>query len=164
MNEPQEPPASTNDAPNAPAPYAYTGEVPYNVLALLKDTRAWVRFVAVVWALANAFMVLMGLTFLTVGSAMMGPGGQRLPGWMGLVYVAMGAFWAFPLVQLFRFSGTVDSLLADGRTATLEQALDFQRSFWKALGVMTLVALGAYALTCVVAMFMGMATAMRGGH
>lgn len=61
-----------------------------------------------------------------------------------------------PATYLARYASRIASLRGTGRVDDLERALEAQKSFWKFVGLATVVVFGVYLLIFLVAIFAGM--------
>jgi hypothetical protein len=151
--------AGARSAPIAPAP----GGPSANAVDLLRRTRPWAMFLAILGFIGGGVMALATL-FMGIGAAAgasdFGGGGDT-----GIV-VALAAFYAvaaamylFVSVLLFKFGRAIGYLVQFNRNDELEEALDAQRRFWKAMGVIAIVTMALM----VVAMIGGAAFAIYEG-
>ncbi|BDU74324.1 DUF4339 domain-containing protein [Mesoterricola silvestris] len=124
--------------------------VPAAVVEALRATRPWVRFMGVLGILGTVFLAVIALVFLgmTQGPLRGMPQGLRmvLPGF----YLVMAAFQVPPVIFLNRYASRITDLLADGGPEALAEALRAQKSFWRYVGIMTLVVLCLYILGALV--------------
>jgi hypothetical protein len=150
------------------------GAITEVVLKHLKGTKGWVKLMAILCFMLGGLMVMGGLAFLAFGLfgsslvAAMGDQGSQLAGIggaiggavIGLVYAALGAIYFVPGFKLWNYASTIEDLLKDRAVVTLEKALDYQRSFWKFVGVFTIVMISLYVLLIVgMVIFAGIAGA-----
>ncbi len=151
-------------APSAPAErqegVALVGlAVTAAMLDHLRLTRPWVRFLAVMGFIGLGFtgfagLMLLVIAFLPSSSKSGLPGGPA----MGLGYLVLSAVYLWPVLALHRFGRGLTRLLADGNGEALEGALRQQFSFWKAVGIFTIVMLGLVVLMIPVAVVVGVAS------
>ena len=139
MNAPNPYAAPQTDPTATPGmwPMPEAGIVTAEVLRSMRETRPWVRFLAVMGFIGSGLVVLSGLGMLGT----MGP-----MSWIGLVYLLMAALYFFPALHLHRYAGSISALVANPMTVTLEDALRHQKSFWRLTGIMTLCVLVLYGL------------------
>lgn len=145
--------------PMALAPPQEGGAVQAAVVDALRATRPWVRFMGILGILGTVLLVVVALVFLgmTQGPLRGMPSAMRvvLPG----LYLVMAAFQVPPVLFLNRYASRITDLLRDGSPEALAEALRAQKSFWRYVGIMTLVVLCIYVLAAVVgigaAVFMG---------
>lgn len=159
---PDEPPASEfYEQAAAPmqsvAPIAYQSQGAEGVPAtprtvdLLRQTKPWVRLFSILMFIAAGLMVLVGSVALAAsifGAVAAHGRASGLFGILGLigtiVYVGIGVLYAFPALFLGRYASRIDKLIRSGNSADLESALEAQRSFWKFVGIFTVVVVGLY--------------------
>jgi hypothetical protein len=135
---------------------------------LMRRTRPWVLFLAVLGAISSAFMLLGALAVVALGGAatkaMMGKDMEGAPAWLPMliagVYALVAALYVIPVVKLFKYSGAINALARTRSLRDLEAAIDYQRSFWKFVGLMTAIVIGVYLLLAIVIGGMGAAAAM----
>lgn len=145
---------------NAPPPQAlgyanaYTGNsvtcTPRAILAL-RQTRPWVRFIAVLLMIGGGFIALAGI-IMAIGLLSQSSRGPtrnfEIIAFLG--YVVAGILYAVPALLLNRYASRITDLLSFGREDNLEAALEAQKSFWKFVGILMLVVIGLYLLAIVV--------------
>ncbi len=144
------------------------------VLKHLKGTKGWVKLVAILCFMGGGLMVMGGLVFLAFGLfgssllASMGEQGNQLASIggavggavIGLVYAGLGAIYFVPGFKLWNYASSIEDLLKDRAVVTLEKALDYQRSFWKFVGVFVIVMICVYLVLIVgMVIFGGIAAA-----
>jgi hypothetical protein len=137
---------------------------------LMRRTRPWVVFLAVLGAIGSVFLIIGALGALALGGAatkaMMGSELEGAPTWLPMalaaVYVVIALLYVMPVIKMFKYSGAVKSLVRTRSLRDLESALEHQRSFWKFIGLTTAVFMAVYVLIAVVAIGFGAAAAMNG--
>jgi hypothetical protein len=133
--------------------------VPSEVIELLRQTKPWVTFLAVLGFIATGLMVLGGL-FMTVAGGVAGQKGT-FPGALGLLYLAFGIIYVFPSLFLMRYGNAIRQLTTGGGVPALTEAIKQQKSFWRLVGIMTVVVMCLYAVALVGMVIFGVATAMK---
>lgn len=73
----------------------------------------------------------------------------------GLVYLLMGIFMFWLSFKLFSYGSAIGVLRVTGSIQHLELALDRQRSYWKAVGIMVLIVICLYLVAIVVLLGFG---------
>ncbi len=125
---------------------------------MLRQTKPWVRFMSVIMFIGSGFMVLGG------GFMMMAAGVAGAPGVpgaiIGLIYIAMAILYIIPAVFLWRYADRIASFLVRRTPDSLGYALEAQKSFWKFVGILTLIVLCIYALIALFGIFGAIATTM----
>ncbi|MBT8200854.1 MAG: hypothetical protein HKN03_04125 [Acidimicrobiales bacterium] len=101
----------------------------------LAATRPWVRFMAIVAYIGTAFVVLSALV-VVVASATQDGGGAMF---LGLVYLLLAATYFFVARHLMAYATGISAYLASSRVADLNRALKAQTSFWRLVGILTII-------------------------
>lgn len=146
--------------PPSPAALPVPGGVSEDTLALLRATKPWVRLLSVLGFIGLGFLVLGSLAFLLI--PMGGMGAMSLGPKVAItsVYLAMGCVQFPAVLFLSRYASRIGNLAASGAPADLEEALRAQKSFWKYVGILTLVMIGFYVVVIVIALGVGGAALM----
>lgn len=143
-----------------PSPVPVVAEPPAaslrTIAATLGATEMWVRVVAFVAAGSVVLMILMGLLIGVAGLV----GGQPAMGLLIFVYPLVSMLYVPPAVYLFRYARQIRAFVAGGQQATLELALDAQRSFWKYVAILLLVTVGLSAVVVGLAVVAGVIAAI----
>ena len=117
-------------------------------------TAKWSKFYAVLSFIGVAICVLMGILLLVSGhfmakiqpdlsAAMLAP--------LGLVYIIIGGVLVMPALYLLQFSQKAEQAIAESNTEMMEQALNRMKSYWKFMGIFTIVMLAVSLLLVPVA-------------
>lgn len=119
-----------------------------NMIGSLNATRPWVKFLAILGFVFTGLAILGGLGMMAAFSLV--PAKQGMPGFFGpvfgLIYILMGVFmYLIPCLYLLRYGQAIDGIPVSGQAA-LEQALDKQKSFWKYVGILSIVLIVLYVL------------------
>jgi hypothetical protein len=109
---------------------------------MLQQTKPWVRFISVMMFIGSAFMVLGGV-MMAAGGGMFGVGGS-IGIVMGAVYIGMAACYVIPAVFLWNYADRITAFIRQRSAFTLGAALESQKSFWKFVGIMMVLALCIY--------------------
>lgn len=161
---PYEPPQAYGPVPN----FAQEANADYSsalslILEAMQRTRPWITMFAVLSFIGGAFLVLgsIGMFFAgaAAGAAAGGPALFFGPG-LGLLYLFFSAFYFVIGWLLWSYRTSIGGFLASGGSAgLLAAALDRQASFWKFVGILSLVGVALYAVLIVV----GVGAAVSGG-
>lgn len=151
------------------------GQVSAATVLALKQTRPWVLLLAILGLIVVGLMLLGGLGMLAAGAfagsvgGAGGAGGAAAPtgmptalfAGMGVGYLLIAILYLYPIIKLFKFSGAISRLSVSGAVRDLEVALQQQKSFWKFVGILTLVMMVLYAIAIMA--FAGSAMSAAGG-
>jgi hypothetical protein len=157
--DPYRPPTSADYAPSQPGPPG-GGEVPPAILELMRQTKPWVTFLAVMGFIFTGLMVLGGLAVIAAGSV----GKDKSPAALGLVYLVMAPLYIYPSICLLRYGSNIGRLLTGGGLDELVEALRNQKSFWRFAGITMVVMLVIYGLIFVGAMIYAVVNAASHLH
>jgi hypothetical protein len=137
----------------------------------LDQTRPWVRFISIMVFVGAAFMALAGLVMiaLTMAGAMAASGANAPFGAVGVVaagffYLMLACLYIAPGVFLHRYAVAIRQLKAACTSSALEDALKHQKSFWRFMGILTVVGLVICVLVLVIAIVVGVLGVMMSGR
>ncbi len=115
----------------------------------LRGTKPWVRFMSVVMFISAGLIFLAGLAIMLIPSS--GMGGYGLGPLIGILYILMGGLYLAPAFFLHQFASSISDFLNGGGDSAMENALGSQKSFWRFVGILTLIVICLYALIFVFA-------------
>lgn len=115
----------------------------------LDETRPWVRFIAILTFLVAGLMLMGGLGLLafsvlgglaaTDRAGFGAIGGAIGGGLLASLYVVMALLYLAPGTYLFRYASAIARLRATASGGALEEALKHQKSFWRFVGILTVI-------------------------
>lgn len=141
-----------------PAPQSYPAPaLSQDTVKLLDRTRPWVYFMAVLGFVSAGFMVLGGIGVGVAGLATQKPEFAIV----AILYPLLGVVYIFPSLYLYRYAARIRALAATPQLRQLEAALDAQRSFWKFVGVMTVIGIAFGILMFMFAIAAGVLAGMK---
>ena len=117
-------------------------------VALLSQTRPWVRFLSIMAFIGSGFLLLGGVAMMGL-SAVIPSMGFLQGAAIGVMYVLMAALYIYPALLLNRYAGAIGALVVTRSAASLDAALDQQKRFWRFVGIMTIGMACVYALALV---------------
>ena len=120
------------------------GTVTAKTVEMLRQTRPWVRFLAILGFIFAGLMLAIGVIGGIVGLATDGPTGLIV-----LLYVPLALIYLLPSVYLNRYAGRIRDFEANPRLEQLDGALEAQKSFWRFVGILMVVVLVLYLLIAV---------------
>ena len=146
------------------------GEVAATGRALdaLSATRPWVMLVSILLFIALAFAALFLLLALLAGVGAAFSDGGGAAGAVMLVFAVIGGLalllYFFPALFLMRYASAIGRLRNSRSSEDLESALVNQKSFWKFVGILTIVVISFYVLMFVLSLILvGVGAAGAGG-
>ena len=120
--------------------------VPQEIIVPLQRTKFWVRLISVLlWILVIAMVILGVVTGIGATSGFGASSGRAetvgfMIGFIG-VYVLIAFIYVFPAIKLWAYGSQIGRLMESRNPQDLVAALNMQRSFWKFVGIMTLISL-----------------------
>jgi hypothetical protein len=135
-------------------------------LRFLKQTKPWTRFMSIMIFISSAFMVLAGLAVSILGfglqaiqqNAAASGALTIMRALAGIIYFLIGSLYIAPGVFLWKFSDAINLLEMSHSQQSLEDALKNQKSFWRYVGIMTIIAIAAafifIAFSIIIAIFL----------
>lgn len=120
-----------------------------SIVSSLRKTRPWVLLLSVLGFIGAAFMVIAAVPML-LGSGFMATegldaagafGGASMLIGMGVFYLILGVIYFMASLYLLRYAGSIKRAVAGMQVADLEVALSQQASFWKLMGILTLISI-----------------------
>ncbi len=133
--------------------------------SFLKETAKWAYFLSILGFILIGFIVLIGIfagtIFTAMGSTMPGMGalGGSFGAIMTFVYLLLAAVYVMPVYYLFKFATNIKTAFKQNDAVALTNGLEFLKSHYKFVGILTLILLGFYALMLVFALIGGLASA-----
>jgi ABC-type glycerol-3-phosphate transport system permease component len=150
---------------------AHTGLMTPFMRQYLEQTQPWVRLMSIVLFVVAGLMIVVGLLVMTIGMA--GPSFMANAGEdagplaavgavAGVLYIAMAALYLFPGLYLHRYASAIARMKAGNAEVHAEEALKHQRSFWRFVGIATIVCIVITIGVIVIAIGAAMALGSRG--
>jgi hypothetical protein len=122
------------------------GDMSYKTLRALTKTRPWVFFVSVVCLIMAALLLLSGayLYFHYGILPQIAGSTEQLPVVMGvaLAYAALAVVYLIPGVLLWKYGARIGDFVLMPNMQRLQNAMESQLTFWRALGQMIIVVIG----------------------
>jgi hypothetical protein len=129
-----------------PPPQDSYGPITPLMIEHLRATKPWVRLMSIILFISVALILSGAVIILLVPTSMGGSGFSLL---IAVVYLAMGALYLFPAYFLHQYASSIRNLEQGGGDVAMEEALRNQKSFWRFVGIMTLVVICIYAIVLV---------------
>ena len=110
-------------------------------LEMLRQTKPWVLFMSIFLYIAGGLNVVIGL-IAAVGAAVSPRTHDSFTTAIFCLYVLVGVLYIVPAVFLTRYGSLIGRLMITRNSHTLESALEAQKSFWRYVGILTVVVFG----------------------
>ncbi len=113
-------------------------------------TRKWVRLCSIVGFIFTGLILIATLVSL-VGANLMSHLGVGARGFSGVItYLILLFFFLVPSYYLFRYASAITAVENSHSPEDLSMALEYQKSFWKFVGIVTLVYFAFLAIAIIV--------------
>jgi hypothetical protein len=127
------------------------------VQKILEGTRPWVLTLSVIGFCMAGLLVLLGVASGGLGLATRQPAALVFL----IVYPLFGLLYVFPSLYLFRYARSIRDFVSSGHEQHLENALVAQRSFWKFVGIWSIVGVVLTILGVAAALVIAAAAALH---
>lgn len=134
-----------------PSPPAHV-TVTIATLEHLRNTRPWVRLIAVLGFIECGLIGVLGLVFFVFSAGMSALAGKAgsMPTWiLGPIYLFIAALYLFLSLYLWRYANALRDLEAAPSSQPLEEAMKQQAKFWRFVGILAVAGLVLMALAIV---------------
>jgi hypothetical protein len=128
----------------------------------LRGTRPWTRLLSILGFIGVAFTILAGIAMI-VGRNLI-PVSNPMPpmAFLGIVYMLTSVFYLIPAIWLSKYSSAITSFLKGSDAIQLGNAIAYQKSFWKFVGILALVSIVIAVLGIIAAILIPAFLAFRG--
>jgi small-conductance mechanosensitive channel len=125
----------------------------------LKETAKWAYFLSIMGyigiGLLIIFAIFAGTIFSSLGEA--GGMGSFPTALITCLYLLLAVLYFFPVYYLNKFGSNTKTALANNDSDMLGNALEYLKSHYKFIGIMTIVVMSLYVLAIVFAVIAGVA-------
>jgi len=114
------------------------------VLQPLSATKPWVRLCSILGFISTFFIIIAGVGLMIGDSALNGEAAAGMPvpvGAVGIIYLIMGVIYFMPSLYLFKYASAISAAEASHSAADITEAMTYQKSFWKFVGIIALIML-----------------------
>jgi hypothetical protein len=145
---------------------ASIGPVTPVMVQQLRGTKGWVRLLSIIGFLGAGLMLIAGGVMAALSSV--GAGGESPFGpvggiALGLLYLVFAVVYFFMSLLLHRYAGAIGGLVRTRQVAFMEAALSHQRSFWRLVGVITVVGIVVWIVVMIGLLIAGAMAAVMAG-
>lgn len=114
----------------------------------LRETAKWANFLSIIGFIGVGFLVIVALFFGTFFANLsadlpVGVGGTFIT----VIYLIMAGLYFFPIYYLNRFAGNMKRALQMEDEDTLTKGLEYLKSHYKFIGILTIIMLSFYVLS-----------------
>ena len=122
------------------------------IMKSLRATRPWTRLLSILGFIGTGFTIITGIAMIAGQNFI--PVSDKAPplafAVMGVFYILASVFYLVPSIWLSRYSSAITAFLKGGDAIQLGNAIAYQKSFWKFVGIMVLVSF-AFAIIGIIA-------------
>ena len=138
-------------------------------IGFLKEIKKWTFFLSILGFIGAGFMflagVMMSVIFSVIDIFADLPDKPNFPfGLIGLLYVAIAVVYFFPAYYLYKFAKETGEALMVGDENRLASAFRFLKKHFKFIGIMAIVMIALYVLIIIVAIIVGVTSALSNGN
>ncbi|MBA7519996.1 hypothetical protein ES705_12084 [subsurface metagenome] len=139
------------------------GVLTANSIEFLSKTTPWVRFIGVLYFIGLGFMALIAIIVMLSGT-IGGVFSESLGGYsilaslgLGSIYLVFAGIMFFPALYLYRYGSKLKTFLITREPQDLEASLKNNKSFWKFLGIISIIYLSIIPLAIIISIIVGIA-------
>lgn len=129
-----------------------SGLMTERVVASLRKTRPWVLFIAILGFIGAAFTLIASIPMFLGGGVMGMSGMEGLDAnagfagtgfmiGMAVMYLLLAVIYFIASLYLLRYANAIKSAVTGLNASDLEAALEAQASFWKLVGILSIVSI-----------------------
>ncbi len=128
----------------------------------LRATRPWTRLLSVLGFIGAGLTILGGIAMI-VGKNFI-PVSENAPPltYIGVFYILTSVFYLVPSIWLAKYSSAIATFLKSGDAIHFANAMAYQKSFWKFIGVLALVSIALTVLGILAAILIPTFLSLRG--
>lgn len=132
------------------------------IMNSLRATKPWTRLLSILGFIGTGLTVLLGLGII-LGKDFL-PVSPKAPPliFLGVFYILTSVLYLIPSIWLSKYSSAIASFLKAGDSVQLGNAMAYQKSFWKFVGILVLVSIVFAILGIIAAILIPTFLAIRG--
>jgi hypothetical protein len=140
--------------------------------SFLKEAGKWARFVSIVGFIFIGLYVILALFMFAMGSAIdsaagnmgsRGAFGAISGAFLGVIYLIVAIIAFFPTLYLSKFAGKAKLALENNNTEYLTNSIENLKSYFKFMGIVTIIMIAFFIIGFIVAIVGGIAAASATG-
>jgi hypothetical protein len=132
------------------------------IMNSLRATKPWTRLLSVLGFIGTGLTVLVGLGIILGRNFL--PVSPEAPPllFLGIFYILTSVLYLIPSIWLSKYSSAIASFLKRGDSVQLGNAIAYQKSFWKFVGILVLVSIVLAIVGIIAAILIPTLLAFRG--
>jgi len=126
----------------------------------------WATFLSIIGFIVLGLMLLGSFAMFAMGSALSGLGGAGGPmasmmsgATIGIIYLVIVVLCFFPTLYLFKFGAKAKQAVNNSNTAELTECIGNLKSYFKFVGIFTIITIVFYIVVFIAAMAIGIGAA-----
>ena len=132
------------------------------IMKSLRATKPWTRLLSILGFIGTGLTVLMGVGVILGRNFL--PVSDKAPPliFLGIFYILTSVLYLVPSIWLSKYSSAIASFLKGGDSVHLGNAIAYQKSFWKFMGILVLVSIVLAIVGIIAAILIPAFLAFRG--
>ena len=114
------------------------------IIEAMSQTRPWVVFLGILGFIGAGLLLLAGLGLLLFGGFKQMGGAEM--GFISILYILFAVIYVFPSLYLYRYGASIKAMQQGYGVHALAEALGHQKSFWRLVGILSLIVVVIYAI------------------
>ena len=154
------------------ADLAPAGALTELMIRYLKEASPWLRFIGILGFIGCGIMALVGVVFMVLLPLFtsffnytyfsgLGNFGGLIGGAFGLIYIVIAAVFFFPSRFIYLFGTKIRTWLRSNAEHDLEASFRNNKSFWKFIGIVSIVNLAFIPVSVVIGIIAAVAVAFQ---
>ena len=107
----------------------------------LRATRPWTRLLSILGFVVAAILIVSGIAMMLGRNFLPNSTDTPAPMLTGAINIAVSIFYLIPSIWLYKYSSAISRFLEGGGATELGNALVYQKSFWKYIGIIVLISM-----------------------
>ncbi len=151
------------EPPEIPSPGVDKNRAVLNyIMNSLRATKPWTRLLSILGFIGTGLTVIVGLGIILGGNFLPMPPDAPPLIFVGVFYILTSVLYLVPSIWLSKYSSAIASFLKGGDSVQLGNAIAYQKSFWKFVGILVLVSLVFMIVGIIAAILIPTFLAFRG--
>ncbi len=135
-------------------------QVTPGMMESMRSIKPWTKFLAVLGFVFVGLMIVLGAGFMLL-AGMFPHQKNPFPPFMGFFYILFSILYFMPAFYLYKYSSAIADFLRSNGAGDLESALAYQKSFWKFVGILTVIGMALAILAIAAAVIIPVMVRMK---
>ena len=152
-----------SEPPEIPSPGVDKNRAVLNyIMNSLRATKPWTRLLSILGFIGTGLTIIVGLGIILGRNFLPMPPDAPPLIFVGVFYILTSVLYLIPSIWLSKYSSAIASFLKGGDSVQLGNAIAYQKSFWKFVGILVLVSIVFMIVGIIAAIFIPTFLAFRG--